>query len=231
MQFSSIDWIFVFSYFIFVLSVGFYFSKKAGRNIENFFISGRSLPWWIAGTSMVATTFGADTPLAVTEIVAKNGIAGNWLWWNFILGGMMTVFLFSKLWRRSEVLTDIEFTELRYSGKPASILRGFRAVYLGLPVNCMIMAWGILAMSSILGVTFSFPKYKAIIISLIIAVFYSVLSGFWGVVVTDLFQFVIAMTGSIALAVISIDISYMDKNHLLYQKHKQDKKSDFQKIC
>ncbi|MCP2519435.1 Na+:solute symporter [Candidatus Aminicenantes bacterium AC-708-M15] len=205
MQFSSIDWIFVFSYFIFVLSVGFYFSKKAGRNIENFFISGRSLPWWIAGTSMVATTFGADTPLAVTEIVAKNGIAGNWLWWNFILGGMMTVFLFSKLWRRSEVLTDIEFTELRYSGKPASILRGFRAVYLGLPVNCMIMAWGILAMSSILGVTFSFPKYKAIIISLIIAVFYSVLSGFWGVVVTDLFQFVIAMTGSIALAVISIE--------------------------
>jgi len=205
MHLSSVDWAFIISYFIFVLSVGLYFSKKAGTNIENFFISGRSLPWWIAGTSMVATTFGADTPLAVTEIVAKNGIAGNWLWWNFILGGMMTVFLFSKLWRRSEVLTDIEFTELRYSGKPASILRGFRALYLGLPVNCMIMAWGILAMSSILGVTFSFPKYQAIIISLVIAVIYSVLSGFWGVVVTDLFQFIIAMTGSIALAVISIE--------------------------
>jgi len=205
MHLSFVDWAFIISYFIFVLSVGLYFSKKAGTNIENFFISGRSLPWWIAGTSMVATTFGADTPLAVTEIVAKNGIAGNWLWWNFILGGMMTVFLFSKLWRRSEVLTDIEFTELRYSGKPASILRGFRALYLGLPVNCMIMAWGILAMSSILGVTFSFPKYQAIIISLAIAVIYSVLSGFWGVVVTDLFQFVIAMIGSIALAVISIE--------------------------
>jgi len=204
MYLSIVDWSFIIIYFFFVLSIGLYFSKKAGINIENFFISGRSLPWWIAGTSMVATTFGADTPLAVTEIVAKNGIAGNWLWWNFVLGGMMTAFLFSKLWRRSEVLTDIEFTELRYSGKPASILRGFRALYLGLPINCMIMAWGILAMSSILGVIFSFPKSYAIIISLSIAVIYSVLSGFWGVVITDLLQFIVAMTGSIALAVISI---------------------------
>jgi len=204
MVLSFIDWSFIAAYFVFALGVGLYFSKKAGANIENFFISGRSLPWWIAGTSMVATTFGADTPLAVTEIVAKNGIAGNWLWWNFALGGMLTVFLFSKLWRRSEVLTDIEFTELRYSGKPAAILRGFRALYLGLPINCMIMAWGILAMSSILGVTFSFSKSKAIIISLSIAVIYSVLSGFWGVVATDLLQFLIAMIGSISLAVISV---------------------------
>lgn len=204
MVLSFIDWSFIAAYFIFALGVGLYFSRRAGTNIENFFISGRSLPWWIAGTSMVATTFGADTPLAVTEIVAKNGIAGNWLWWNFIVGGMLTVFLFSKLWRRSEVLTDIEFTELRYSGKPAAILRGFRALYLGLPINCMIMAWGILAMSSILNVTFSFPKSQAIIISLVIAVIYSVLSGFWGVVATDLLQFTIAMIGSIFLAVISV---------------------------
>jgi len=205
MKLAPIDWSLIVFYFAIALGIGLYFSRKAGTNIENFFISGRSLPWWIAGTSMVATTFGADTPLAVTEIVAKNGIAGNWLWWNFILGGMLTVFLFAKLWRRSEVLTDIEFTELRYSGQPAAILRGFRALYLGLPINCMIMAWGTLAMSSILGATFSFPKSQAIIISLLIAVVYSVLSGFWGVVATDMLQFTIAMIGSIALAVISVE--------------------------
>jgi Na+/proline symporter len=204
MKLAFIDWSLIVSYFVVVLGIGLYFSKKASLNIENFFISGRALPWWIAGTSMVATTFGADTPLAVTEIVAKNGIAGNWLWWNFVIGGMMTVFLFSKLWRRSEVLTDIEFIELRYSGKPAAILRGFRALYLGLPINCMIMTWGILAISSVLSVFFSFPKSHAIIISLSVAVTYSVLSGFWGVVVTDLLQFIIAMTGSIALAIISV---------------------------
>jgi len=201
---SFVDWSFIAAYFVFALSVGVYFSRKAGANIESFFISGRALPWWIAGTSMVATTFGADTPLAVTEIVAKNGIAGNWLWWNFVMGGMLTVFLFARLWRRSEVLTDIEFTELRYSGKPAAILRGFRALYLGLPINCMIMAWGTLAMSSILAATFDFPKLQAIVISLAIAVIYSVLSGFWGVVATDLLQFTIAMIGSISLAVISV---------------------------
>lgn len=204
MALSTIDWGLIAAYFVFALSVGVYFSRKAGANIESFFISGRALPWWIAGTSMVATTFGADTPLAVTEIVAKNGIAGNWLWWNFVMGGMLTVFLFARLWRRSEVLTDIEFTELRYSGKPAAILRGFRALYLGLPINCMIMAWGTLAMSSILAATFDFPKLQAIVISLAIAVIYSVLSGFWGVVATDLLQFTIAMIGSISLAVISV---------------------------
>lgn len=204
MNISFVDWSFVIAYFIFVLGVGLYFSKKAGKNIESFFISGRTLPWWIAGTSMVATTFGGDTPLAVTEIVAKNGIAGNWLWWNFIIGGILTVFLFAKLWRRSEVITDIEFTEVRYSGKPAAILRGFRALYFGLPINCIIMGWGILAMSSILGVIFDFPKWLAIVVSLTIAVSYSVLSGFWGVVVTDLLQFTIAMVGSISLAAISV---------------------------
>jgi len=198
------DWSLIGVYFLFSLGVGLYFSRRAGRNLENFFISGRSLPWWIAGTSMVATTFGADTPLAVTEIVAKNGIAGNWLWWNFVFGGMLTVFLFARLWRRSEVLTDLEFIELRYSGRPAALLRGFRALYLGLPINCMIMAWSILAMSSILSVFFAFPKAQAIIISLGIAVIYSVLSGFWGVVITDFVQFIMAMAGSVVLAVLSI---------------------------
>lgn len=204
MNLSLIDWSFIIAYFIFALGVGLYFSKKAGKNMESFFISDRTLPWWIAGTSMVATTFAADTPLAVTEIVAKNGIAGNWLWWNFVLGGMLTVFLFAKRWRRSEVITDIEFTELRYAGTPAAILRGFRAFYLGLPINCIIMGWVILAMASILEVILAFPKWQAILISLIIAIFYSVLSGFWGVVATDFIQFFIAMSGSISLAIISV---------------------------
>jgi Na+/proline symporter len=204
MALSFIDWSLIVAYFVLSLVVGSIYAKRAGKGIESFFISERALPWWLAGTSMVATTFAADTPLAVTEIVVKNGIAGNWLWWNFVLGGMMTVFLFSKLWRRSEVLTDIEFTELRYSGKPAAILRGFRAVYLGLPINCMIMAWVTLAMTAILEVTFSFPKILALVISLVFAVFYTVLSGLWGVVITDFFQFIIAMAGSIALAVISV---------------------------
>lgn len=204
MNLPFIDWSLIIAYFIFALGVGFYFSKKSGKNIENYFISGRTLPWWIAGTSMVATTFAADTPLAVTEIVAKNGIAGNWLWWNMLLGGMLTVFLFAKRWRRAEVITDIEFTEVRYSGKPAAILRGFRALYLGLPINCIIMGWVIIAMASIMEVTFSFPKWQAIAVALIIAAFYSILSGFWGVVSTDFLQFIIAMVGSISLAVISV---------------------------
>lgn len=205
MSLPFLDWSFIITYFIFALGIGLYFSKKAGKNLESYFISSRTLPWWIAGTSMVATTFAADTPLAITEIVAKNGIAGNWLWWNFVLGGMLTVFLFAKLWRRSEVITDIEFTEVRYCGKPAAILRGFRALYLGLPINCIIMAWVILAMSSILEVTLVFPKWQAIIVSLTVAVFYSVLSGFWGVVATDFLQFIIAMVGSISLAIISVN--------------------------
>ena len=204
MNLPLIDWSLIIAYFIFALGVGLYFSKKAGKNIESYFISGRTLPWWIAGTSMVATTFAADTPLAVTEIVAKNGIAGNWLWWNMVLGGMLTVFLFAKLWRRSEVITDVEFTEVRYSGKPAAVLRGFRALYLGFPINCIIMGWVIIAMASIMEVTFAFPKWQSIVVSLIIAAFYSVLSGFWGVVATDFLQFIIAMVGSISLAVISV---------------------------
>ncbi|MFP4081373.1 MAG: sodium:solute symporter family protein [Candidatus Aminicenantes bacterium] len=205
MNLPFVDWTFIIGYFLFALGVGLYFSRKAGKDIESFFISGRSLPWWIAGTSMVATTFAADTPLAVTEIVAKNGVAGNWLWWNFVFGGMLTVFLFAKLWRRSEVITDIELTEVRYSGRPAAMLRGFRALYLGLPINCIIMGWVILAMASILEVTLAFPKWQAIVISLLIAVIYSVLSGFWGVVITDFLQFIIAMVGSISLAVISVN--------------------------
>ncbi|HEX7505036.1 MAG TPA: hypothetical protein VF336_07190, partial [Syntrophales bacterium] len=127
----AVDWVIIGLYFLLSAAIGVYFTRRAGSSIQEFFLSGRNLPWWLAGTSMVATTFAADTPLAVTELVAKNGIAGNWLWWNFVLGGVLTVFFFARLWRRAGILTDVEFVELRYSGKPAAFLRGFRALYLG----------------------------------------------------------------------------------------------------
>jgi len=129
---AIVDWVIVAVYFLLSFGVAAYYSKRAGKDTREFFLSGRNLPWWLAGTSMVATTFAADTPLAVTELVARNGIAGNWLWWNFLFGSMLTVFFFARLWRRAGVITDVEFIELRYSGKPASFLRGFRALYLGL---------------------------------------------------------------------------------------------------
>ena len=146
MNISPIDWAILIGYIVFALGLGIYFSKRAGQNINEFFVSGRNLPWWLAGTSMVATTFAADTPLAVTGLVVNDGIAGNWLWWNAVLGGMLATFLFSRLWRRAEIITDVELTELRYSGPSASFLRGFRALYIGLPINCITMGWVILAM-------------------------------------------------------------------------------------
>jgi Na+/proline symporter len=132
-----LDWTVVAIYFIFVFGIAIYYYRRAGENTGEFFLSGRNLPWWLAGTAMVATTFAADTPLAVTELVAKNGVAGNWLWWNLAIGAMLTVFFFARLWRRSGIMTDVEFTEMRYSGKPAAVLRGFRALYLGIFMNTM----------------------------------------------------------------------------------------------
>ena len=134
-------------YFVISIGIALYYSKRAGKSINEFFLSGRNLPWYLAGISMVATTFAADTPLAVTELVANNGIAGNWLWWNFAIGGILTVFFFAKLWRRAGILTEVEFVEIRYSGKPAKFLRGFRAVYLGLFMNVIIIGWVNKAMS------------------------------------------------------------------------------------
>ncbi len=204
-----IDWLIVALYFIISIVVGVYYSKRAGKSISEFFLSGRNLPWWLAGTSMVATTFAADTPLAVTELVAKNGIAGNWLWWNFLFGSMLTVFFFARLWRRAGVLTDVEFVELRYSGKPASFLRGFKALYLGLFINTVIIGWVNVAMVSILtgffGVSEELVRYYVFGAMLIVAV-YSALSGLWGVAVTDAIQFVIAMAGTIVLAIVVINL-------------------------
>lgn len=205
----TIDWIIIVSYFVLSAAIGLYFAKRAGGSLQEFFLSGRNLPWWLAGTSMVATTFAADTPLAVTELVAKNGIAGNWLWWNFVFGGILTVFFFAKLWRRAGIMTDVEFVELRYSGKPAAFLRGFRAVYLGIFMNCIIMGWVNLAMAAILEGMFDIPREQVMWYvggALAITAVYSALSGLWGVAVTDAFQFILAMVGCIALAIIVLDL-------------------------
>lgn len=204
-----LDWILIALYFIISIIIGVYYSKRAGKNTAEFFLSGRNLPWWLAGTSMVATTFAADTPLAVTELVAQNGIAGNWLWWNFVFGGMLTVFFFARLWRRAGILTDVEFAEIRYSGKPAAFLRGFRAIYLGLFINCIIMGWVNVAMGTILQGLFGIPESQVILFvagSMIIVAIYSALSGLWGVAVTDVFQFIIAMAGTIILAVVVLSL-------------------------
>jgi Na+/proline symporter len=207
MKLTPLDWAVVAAYFLFNLAIGFYYKRRAGQNTSEFFLSGRNAPWWLAGTSMVATTFAADTPLAVTGMVARNGIAGNWLWWNSVASGMLTVFLFARLWRRSGVMTDVEFAELRYAGRPAAFLRGFRALYLGIPINCIILGWVNLAMVKILGLILGVNKDTALLIVVgIIALtsFISTLSGLWGVLVTDLFQFVIKMTMVIVLAVAAV---------------------------
>ena len=200
-----IDWSIIISYILFSLGVGIYFSKRAASSTEEYFLSGRSLPWWIVGTSMVATTFAADTPLAITEFVRGPGIWQNWFWWNLLMGSLLSVFLFSRLWRRAEILTDNELLELRYSGKPAAFLRAFKAGYFAILYNFIVMGWVINAMASVVSVMLNMDKWTAVWLCVIIALVYAILSGFWGVVVTDLVQFVIAMFGSIALAIIALN--------------------------
>jgi len=207
MKLYFIDWAFIIAYFALSLGIGIAFTKRGSKSLIDFFCSGRSAPWWLAGISMVATTFAADTPLAVTGIVSKNGIAGNWLWWNFLIGNILTVFLFARLWRRSEVITDVEFTELRYAGKPAAFLRCFRGLYLAIPFNCVVMGWVTVGMRKVIQVCLNCSDKQSwlIIIGLyIITGIYIILSGLWGVLLTDFFQFLMAMTGSIALAFFSI---------------------------
>jgi len=208
MRLDWLDWSIIALYFAFNVAVGLYYKRRASRDTAEFFLSGRNVPWWLAGTSMVATTFAADTPLVVTGLVARNGIAGNWLWWNLLASGMLTVFFYARLWRRAGVMTDIEFSELRYAGPPAAFLRGFRALYLGLLINCIILGWVNLAMAKILQLVFSISKGEAlwIVVGLIVLTSaISTLSGLWGVLVTDLFQFVIKMGMVIVLAVVAVD--------------------------
>ena len=200
-----VDWTIITSYILFSLGVGIYFNKRAGSSTKEYFLSGQSLPWWVVGTSMVATTFAADTPLAITEFIRGPGIWQNWFWWNLLMGALLGVFLFSRLWRRANVLTDNELLEIRYSGKPAAFLRAFKAGYFAILYNFIVRGWVINAMASVVSVMLNMDKWTAVWLCVIIALVYAILSGFWGVVVTDLVQFFIAMFGSIALAIIALN--------------------------
>ena len=204
MNFSFIDWAIVAAYFLLSAGIGFAFTKKGGESLSEYFLSGRQVPWWLAGASMVATTFAADTPLVVTGMVAANGVAGNWLWWCLAMSGMLTVFFFARLWRRAHVMTDIEFVEIRYSGRAATFLRGFRAIYLGIFVNLIILGWVTKAMIKILTISLGINPYVAVGICFVITVAYSVAAGMWAVLWTDLIQFVIKMTAVIVLAIYAV---------------------------
>jgi Na+/proline symporter len=229
MSFTLLDWTAIIGYLAITLVMGLWFRRRSGRSVDDYFVSGRNVNWWLAGTSMVATTFAADTPLVVTGLVYAQGISGNWLWWGFLFSGMMTVFLFSRLWRRSGLLTDVQFAEIRYSGKPAAFLRGFRAIYLGLLMNCVILGWVTKAMTSIVGTTLANTPMLINVSSFMSAHFGSVwsgndgaalaicvfflipftglyvaLGGLWGVLWTDLFQFVLKMTIVVAVAYFAV---------------------------
>lgn len=206
MALQFIDWVIIGFFFIFVLAVGIAVSRRAGKSSGEFFLSGRRMPWWLLGMSMVATTFSTDTPNLVTDIVRTNGVAGNWVWWAFLLTGMLTVFVYARLWRRSGVLTDIEFYELRYSGKPAAFLRGFRAVYLGLFFNVMIMATVTLAAIKIGGVVLGLQPWQTVLVAGLVTVIFSSLGGFLGVLLTDMLLFVVAMIGAVSAAVVAVNL-------------------------
>ena len=196
MQLENLDWLIISAFFILSLAIGIIVSKKSGKDVTEFFLSGRKMPWWLLGISMVATTFSADTPNLVTDIVRTNGVAGNWVWWAFLLTGMLTVFVYAKLWRRSEVLTDLEFYELRYSGKGAAFLRGFRAFYLGAVFNVLIMASVCLAGIKIGGALLGLSPVETLLITCTITVVYSSIGGLRGIIITDFFQFILAMVAT-----------------------------------
>tara|TARA_B100000809_G_scaffold260788_1_gene308372 strand:+ start:189 stop:1985 length:1797 start_codon:yes stop_codon:yes gene_type:complete len=204
MQLSALDWWVLALYGVTILSVGLAFARRAGRGTEEYFLAGRSMPWWLVGTSMVATTFSADTPNLVTDLVRTGGVSQNWVWWAFVITGMCTVFFYAKLWRRSGVLTDIGFYELRYSGRSAAFLRGFRAVYLGVFFNVMIMATVTLAAIKIGGVLLGVGPYTVVLVAGTATVLYSATSGLWGVLVTDLLLFSVSMIGSVAAAIYAL---------------------------
>jgi len=204
MNITAIDWAIVLGYFALSTFIGFIFTKRGGESLEEYFLSGRQVPWWLAGAAMVATTFAADTPLVVTGLVATKGVAGNWLWWNMVMSGMLTVFFFARLWRRARVMTDVEFAEIRYSGRPAAFLRGFRALYLGIAVNLIIMGWVTRAMIKILTISLGISPFVAVGICFVITVAYASAAGLWAVLWTDLIQFVIKMSAVIVLAIYAV---------------------------
>jgi SSS family solute:Na+ symporter len=215
MHITPLDWAIVASYFLLSTGIGLYFTKRGGESLDQYFLSGRQVPWWLAGTAMVATTFAADTPLVVTGLVATKGVAGNWLWWNFVMSGMLTVFFFARLWRRANVMTDVELAEVRYSGRPAAFLRGFRALYLAIPINLIILGWVTRAMIKILTISLGLKDVSiggitvggeivAVGICFVITLAYSVAAGMWAVLWTDLVQFVIKMSAVIILAIYAV---------------------------
>jgi SSS family solute:Na+ symporter len=206
MQLASLDWAIIAAFFILSLLIGIWVARKAGSSSTEFFLSGRDMPWWLLGVSMVATTFSADTPNLVTDIVRKDGVSGNWVWWAFLLTGMLTVFVYARLWRRSGVLTDLEFYELRYGGKNAAFLRGFRAIYLGVFFNVMIMATVCLAAIKIGGVLLGLSPLQTLLIASVVTVAYSSLGGLRGVLFTDFFQFSLAMVGTFWAAYVLLDL-------------------------
>ncbi|MCP4044578.1 MAG: Na+:solute symporter, partial [Gammaproteobacteria bacterium] len=203
---GTLDWIIVAAILGISLSIGILVSRRAGSSSSSFFLSGRSMPWWLLGTSMVATTFSTDTPNLVSEIVRTNGVSGNWIWWAFLITGMFTCFLYARLWRRSGALTDLEFYELRYSGRAATFLRGFRAVYLGVFFNIMTMALVSLAAIKIAAVMLGFTPVQTLLIAGTVTLVFSTLGGFLGVVLTDLILFVISMTGAILAAIVALNL-------------------------
>lgn len=205
MNLNTLDWTIVGVFFILLISIGIWASRNAGKGYNEFFLSGRNMPWWLLGVSMVATTFSCDTPNLVTDIVRQNGVAGNWLWWAFLFTGMLTVFVYAKLWNRSKVLTDLEFYEIRYSGKMAAFLRGFRAIYLGAFFNIMVIASVSIALVKISGVMLGWSASQTLIIAAVIVVFYSALGGLKSILYTDFFQFSLAMAGAIGAAIILVN--------------------------
>lgn len=205
MGFSIFDWLIVAAYFALTVAIGFYFTRRGGSSMSEYFTAGGNVPWWLAGVSMVATTFAADTPLVVTGLVASRGVAGNWLWWNMVMSGILTVFFFARLWRRAGVLTDAELAEVRYGGKQASFLRGFRALYLAIPINLIILGWVTKAMVTILSISLGISPWLAVGICFAITVAYAVAAGLWAVLWTDFFQFIIMMTAVIILAWFAVD--------------------------
>lgn len=206
MQISSLDWMVIILFFVSTLIIGLSVVKKAGKGSIEYFLSGRNMPWWLLGISMVATTFSADTPNLVTDIVRRNGVAGNWVWWAFLLTGMLTVFVYAQLWRRSGITTDLEFYELRYSGSAAKFLRGFRAIYLGVFFNVIIMASVMLAGIKISGIVLGMNAIQTVLLVSVITVVYSSLGGLRGVLFTDFFQFILSMAGMIFAAVFIVNM-------------------------
>src|SRR6187401_1740876 len=216
MQLQLLDWVIAAVCLLVCFAPALFFGRRAGKSTSEFFVSGRAVPWWLAGLSMVATTFSSDTPNLVTDIVRRNGVAGNWVWWAFVLTGVSTVFFYARLWRRSGVMTDLEFYEVRYSGRAARAVRGFRAVYLGLFFNCMIMATVNLAACKIAGVLFGLPRWQTLAFVGVLNVAFAAHSGLWGVLVIDMIQFFIKMTAVIAAAYFAV--KHVGGMHVLVEK-------------